>query len=378
LSLVLLFISLYFGSHQWKINMIIRPKEFEYTLLIQDELPNLSEISTNLNLVGQLKNGFDPNGKCVSKLTMYAWEGNYLILLTHSNDFDFEVIKNFIKKLDDGWNLFSEFTAYTPIISYQDYNFKPTIAALKDISLTKNFSNARLGINGIEVCGFYNLDYRKFKEEQSVFSHYYFYEMGRCFYCFDVKFNTFATGFAVFMRYICMEQLNCTDTDIETKSTIMNLESKICEKDLDFETLFSIRLKLNGETNEHDDIFNDINPSDLPAFFASIMLYLRNEYGGNIWVKKFFRELIKRPKSNLSSDQNTIEHQSNWIVATSLAAKQNLLPLFINRWNLKNDSELYKIVNKELNNIDFDRLNITPPNFPIITPALTPKLTVKK
>ena len=41
--------------------------------------------------------------------------------------------------------------------------------------------------------------------------HYYFYEMGRNFYTFGDRHSLFITGYAVFMRYACMDALKCED-----------------------------------------------------------------------------------------------------------------------------------------------------------------------
>ena len=45
--------------------------------------------------------------------------------------------------------------------------------------------------------------------------HYVFYEMGRNYYTFGDRHSCFITGFAVFMRYVCMDALKCEDTDAQ-------------------------------------------------------------------------------------------------------------------------------------------------------------------
>ena len=47
--------------------------------------------------------------------------------------------------------------------------------------------------------------------------HYAFYEMGRNFYTFGDRHSCFLTGYAVFMRYVCMGTLECADPDRETR-----------------------------------------------------------------------------------------------------------------------------------------------------------------
>jgi hypothetical protein len=50
--------------------------------------------------------------------------------------------------------------------------------------------------------------------------HYVFYEMGRNFYTFGDRHSCFVTGFAVFMRYVCMDTLKFHDEDRRTRQTI--------------------------------------------------------------------------------------------------------------------------------------------------------------
>jgi hypothetical protein len=68
--------------------------------------------------------------------------------------------------------------------------------------------------------------------------HYVFYEMGRNFYTFGDRHSCFITGFAVFMRYVCMDALKCEDTDARTRQVIEGIEPLLSASGLSFLDLF--------------------------------------------------------------------------------------------------------------------------------------------
>ena len=52
---------------------------------------------------------------------------------------------------------------------------------------------------------------------------------------------------------------------------------------------------------------NIIEPSDQPVCYASAMLRLRRENGGDGWVKRFFHELAACPSFNPDTREGSIE-----------------------------------------------------------------------
>jgi hypothetical protein len=62
--------------------------------------------------------------------------------------------------------------------------------------------------------------------------------------------------------------------------------------------------------------------------FASFCFYLFDNHGGHEWVKNVWKEAESLPKK-----QNTQDAVDNFIIASSRAANQNLIPLFTSwRW----------------------------------------------
>ena len=69
--------------------------------------------------------------------------------------------------------------------------------------------------------------------------HAYFYEMGRNYFTFGGRHDAFTTGFAVFMRYVCMDLLELHDIDKGTRHTIFAAIAKYEMGDLPFLRTFT-------------------------------------------------------------------------------------------------------------------------------------------
>src|SRR5690606_8161314 len=90
---------------------------------------------------------------------------------------------------------------------------KPVIAAVPHDAPTCGVGCGFLGHEGIETTAFYTVHYDDLLNDPSAVAHLYFYEMGRNYYTFGAKHENFITGFAVFMRYVCIDKLGVNDID---------------------------------------------------------------------------------------------------------------------------------------------------------------------
>ena len=161
---------------------------------------------------------------------LIPWEGRNVVFLTTTNQFDAEVMGRFVGRLDAGWKLYAELTGRSPQ-PFRQRDGKPTIAAVPDAALTCGYGCGYVGATGMEIGGFYDGDYPLAKRDPEAFAHYYFYEMGRNYYTFGDRHSLFITGYAVFMRYVCMDALHCTDPDRSTRQTIETCESLYASSD---------------------------------------------------------------------------------------------------------------------------------------------------
>jgi hypothetical protein len=261
---------------------------------------------------------------------MIPWEGERVVLLTTGTNFDPKTITVFLDRFDAGWKLYADLIGRQPAPNRQ-HKGKPTIAAVPDWSYTCGMGCGYSGATGIEVGGFYSGDYELVGRRPEAFPHYYFYEMGRNYYLFGNQMNSFGTGFAVFMRYVCMDTLECRDPDGRTRESIEKAESLLKATGLDFLEAFTMSAGMGEKVNR----LNNLNPSDQPVLYASVMLKLRRDYGGDEWVKRFFHSLATCPNAGSDNSQESGRAQGlNWLIAASCAAKQDLSELFVDRWRL--------------------------------------------
>jgi hypothetical protein len=165
--------------------------------------------------------------------------------------------------------------------------------------------------------------------------HYVFYEMGRNYYTFGDRHSCFITGFAVFMRYVCMDALKFEDRDAQTRKVIEGLEPLFAASGMSFLDLFTT----SGGSGEKADRIKDrdgraLSPSDQPCCYTSAMLRLRRENGGDAWVKRFFHELAACPDFKPDTKEGALNQSWYWLLCASVAAQKDLSPVFAGEWKL--------------------------------------------
>jgi hypothetical protein len=278
---------------------------------------------------------FDPKKWEERKLDtrLVPWEGKHLVFLTTGPDFNPKMMGRFLSRLEAGWNVYADLVGQSPR-PFTQLNGKPTIAAVPDAALTCGYGCGYIGATGIEVAGFYATDYPLAARAPKAFSHYYFYEMGRNYYLFGDRHSLYITGYAVFMRYVCMDALKCDDPDANTRRVIEACEPLYAASDLPFLKGFTNTLDGLGEKNHRlrDRTGQPVVPSDQPVIYAAAMLKLRKDYGGNAWVKRFFAALAKCPEVKPDTKEGALRQSLNWLVAASAAARKDLTPVFVGRW----------------------------------------------
>ena len=268
---------------------------------------------------------------------LYPWTGERLVFLTTRTNFDGAVMARFLDRLDGGWKLYADLTGRSPGL-FKQLQGKPTIAAVPDASLTCGLGCGYIGATGIEVGGFYGGDYPLVAVKTNAFPHYYFYEMGRNYCTFGDRHSLFITGYAVFMRYVCMDSLGCEDPDRRTREIIEEAEALHAKSDMDFIRAFTTLGGLDEKAprlKRADGRW--LQPSDQPVLYASAMLKLRRDHGGDAWVKRFFAELVKCPKIKADSGEAAMRQSLNWFAAASCAARRDLSDVFVDRWRLPLD-----------------------------------------
>jgi hypothetical protein len=263
---------------------------------------------------------------------LVPWEGRYVVLLTTRSDLDRAVMARFVERLDGGWKVYADLVQSTPG-PFKQLHGKTTIAALPRGDLSCGYGCGYIGVTGVEVAGFYDHDYPLMQKDRDAFAHYYFYEMGRNYYTFGDRHSLFVTGYAVFMRIVCMDALGCKDPDRATRDVIERAEALYAKSDLGFLRALTTLDGLDEKAPRLKDADGRaIEPSDQPVIYTAAMLKLRRDYGGDAWVKRFFAELAKCPEIEPNSKEAALRQSYSWLVAASCAARRDLTPEFVDRW----------------------------------------------
>jgi N-acetyl-beta-hexosaminidase len=262
------------------------------------------------------------------------WTGANVIFLTTDDTLDPGLMGVWVSRLDSGWRLYADLTGQRPK-PFRQFGGKVTIAAVPGYDLTCGAGCGYVGLTGIELAMFYDHNYPDLQARPKAMPHYVFYEMGRNYYTFGDRHSCFITGFAVFMRYVCMDALKCEDLDAPTRRVIEEVEPLFPASGLSFLELFTTV----GGAGEKVSRIKDqngklIEPSDQPVRYASAMLRLRRENGGEAWVKRFFHELASCPTATPDTKEGALSQSWYWMLCASVAAKKDLSPVFAGEWKL--------------------------------------------
>ncbi len=135
------------------------------------------------------------------------------------------------------------------------------------------------------------------------------------------------------MRYVCMDALKCEDREADTRKKIEAVEGELGKSGLSFLQAFTSVTKSGRD--EYVDLIRGY-PSAQKEIYASAMLKLRKDYGGDEWVKRFFKFLWQCPNISWEPEPKdaALAQALNWLVSASCAAREDLSPVFADRWKL--------------------------------------------
>lgn len=260
------------------------------------------------------------------------WSGKRVVFLTVQGDYDPALITRWVRALDDGWALYARLTGAQPGLLKQ-LDGKATIAAVPGFEYTCGAGCGYVGATGIELAMFYDWNYPALRKNPKAIPHYVFYEMGRNFYTFGDRHSCFTTGFAVFMRYVCMDALELHDDDLPTRKVIEAAERLVASDHMPFLRTFTNADGLDEKAPRLKDKNGGwLSPSDQPVTYASAMLRLRRDYGGDDWVRRFFAALAACPGSPSNTREGALQQSWHWFLCASIAAGRDLSPLFCDQW----------------------------------------------
>ena len=267
-------------------------------------------------------------------LQLVPWPGTNVLFLTTNANLNPALMAKWVSRLDAGWQLYADLTGRKPN-PFRFHEGRVTIAAVPGYDLTCGAGCGYVGATGIELAMFYDHNYPDLERHPEAMPHYVFYEMGRNYYTFGDRHSCFVTGFAVFMRYVCMDALRCQDRDAKTRQVIESVEPLLAKSGLSFLDLFTMSTGVGEKVSRIKDANGKlVSPSDQPVRYASAMLRLRRENGGDAWVKRFFRELATCPKFKPDNREGALNQSWSWLLCASVAAQKDLSPVFVGDWKL--------------------------------------------
>jgi hypothetical protein len=265
---------------------------------------------------------------------LVPWAGSNVVFLTTGSDFDGGLMSGWVRALDGGWALYADLTGRQPA-PFKQINGKATVAAVPEFEFTCGAGCGYVGASGIELAMFYRWNYAALKRDPHAIPHYVFYEMGRNFFTFGDRHSCFTTGFAVFMRYVCMDTLKCHDDDRPIRTIIETAEKRIKASGLPFFQMFTNADGLSEkEPRLKDESGQPVQPSDQPVMYSSAMLRLWKENGGNPWLRRFFAALRECPEAPENTREGARQQCWNWYASASVAARRDLSKVFVEEWGL--------------------------------------------
>ena len=272
---------------------------------------------------------------------LFAWEGRYVAVLTQSSALSPQVMSKMLAALDNAFQWYWWTTGFRPEISgtwARSYNGKAVIAELPKTCIGAAACGS-IGSTGIEV---YN---DPVYPEHRYFSAVYnnlalnnrydaimFYEFGRNFWNWreydgrlNLKTNTqtgevnrvVADGTPVYMEIFAMEAGKLLPSEDYRKNSEKMLTYYLQDKSQNWENTIG---RQQPQANNPDRLGAE-------ALYASFMLKLYDKFGGQQFLERFWREVLKRPFAK--SNQDAVD---NFFVSACAAAGRNLTKLFVEEW----------------------------------------------
>jgi hypothetical protein len=255
----------------------------------------------------------------------YPWKGQEIAFLTITDDLDPVLMTQFVGNLDGGWALYKDFTGRTPS-PFKMVDGLPTIAAIHINAPNCGAGCGFIGATGIQAGGFYETVYPALSARPNQVPHLYFYEMGRNFYTFGDKHESFITGFAVFMRYVCIDKLGVYDAEPNERTKINNAINAYKSGNYTFLRTFTNGYGLTEKMER-------VPGCDQPVMYASMMLKLWKQFGDE-WLRKFFRGIMTCPGGSSGTEEGARKNALALFASASCAAGQDLSSIFVDEWRM--------------------------------------------
>lgn len=245
------------------------------------------------------------------------------LLLQPSPSRDPDVLQRIVGALDAAFDYYATTAGRVPVEA-NSLNGRTEIA---EVHSTCGAGCSYIGSTGMEIMiEYFDILYRGV-EATNTFDQVLFYEFGRNFWFWSDALafkapedDPVITGYAVWMRFRSMAAAGVAGAPYNGMS-FEQFEAQVSllvdEYERDVTHTFAETLALNRSPGAFGGT----------DFWASIMMRLARDYGGQRFVERFWRTASK-----ISAAETTREAVSNWISIAGAAAGTDLSGLFYERW----------------------------------------------
>lgn len=226
------------------------------------------------------------------RIRVYPWTGNYVALMTLSKRYNAKTMRKIVGTLDRAYRYYWRVTGRHPQRG-KHYRGKLSIV---EVHKTCGAGCGYLGSTGIELL---TSSFRKLYRGVHKHNHYdqvLFYELGRNFWFYGKQATAGAvtTGFAVFMRFRSMEAAGVKGGPFGTMSF---RRFKTTVRDL-------LKVYRKGNYTWRNTVGSGKSPGwgGGTDMFASFMMHLTKQFGGDRFLATFWQTLGKLPRKTSSLD----------------------------------------------------------------------------
>ncbi|WP_460687849.1 PKD domain-containing protein [Niabella aquatica] len=257
-------------------------------------------------------------------LTLYAWEGEKVAVLSRNKNLDATVMFAWAKTMDKVYGYYKLCTGREPGTAKM-INGHTTIA---DVASTCGAGCGYLGATGIELQNtYFDVLYNGIKNNNQ-YDQAVFYEFGRNFWFYGNQLaykanDPVTTGYAVLMRFLSLDAtgvqggpFNYYMTYSQFKSAVEGLVDKYtANTSLNWSNTLGQGTGVPGEFGGGTDLF------------ASFCMRLMRDYGGQNFIQQVWKKAATMPTATTTQDA-----VDNFILASCAAANKNLTTLFTTTW----------------------------------------------
>ncbi len=260
-------------------------------------------------------------------LNLFAYEGNKTMILSNTSNRDSLTMKKWVESMDGAYAYYTTCTGREPNY-YTEFTHLNDLSTIARVDRTCGAACGYIGWTGIEIMNtFFDRFYDDLKN-RGEYGQEPFYEFGRNFWFYSDQLeytenDPIVTGYAVFMRFMAMDHLRLKGAPFWSW-TFDQFRNEV--RGLLNTYLIDTTYTWHNTLGKGAGLRNmQLGATDL---FASFCFYMFDHHGGHEWVKAVWKEAGILPKKNTTQDA-----VDNFIIASSRAAKHNLIPLFTEwRW----------------------------------------------